>query len=150
MTSGITYCAVAGTLPDIEVLAAEARSEGFQHIDRLVTEWRDGSMRFAADGELLMVALEGSVPVAIGGITRDPFVPGALRMRRFYTRRDCRGLGIGGELQRRLVAYGRRFVGHITVHAGSEAAARFWELCGFEPAAPGSLHTHELVTRPLP
>ena len=34
MTSGITYCTVAGTLPEIEALAAEARSEGFQHIDR--------------------------------------------------------------------------------------------------------------------
>lgn len=34
MTSGITYWAVAGTLPEIEALAAEARSEGFQHVSR--------------------------------------------------------------------------------------------------------------------
>jgi hypothetical protein len=43
-------------------------------------------MRFDRPGEGLLTAYSAGVLAAIGGITIDPIVPDALRMRRFYVR----------------------------------------------------------------
>ena len=43
-------------------------------------------MRFERPGEALLAAYSEGVLAAIGGITIDPIVPDALRMRRFNVR----------------------------------------------------------------
>ena len=65
---------------------------------RLASDWASGAMRFDRPGEALLAAYSEGVLAAIGGITIDPIVPDALRMRRFYVRPAFRRTGIGGEI----------------------------------------------------
>ena len=69
-----------------DVLGAEARAEGYRHIERLADEWIAGIMRFDHEGEALIAATLGLELAGIGGLTIDPSQPGPLRMRRFYVR----------------------------------------------------------------
>src|SRR5215472_12354244 len=55
-----------------DVLRAEARAEGYRHIDRLADEWVAGTMRFDRDGEALIAASLDRQLAGIGGITIDP------------------------------------------------------------------------------
>ena len=134
-------------LPDqITGLAREARQEGHFHITRLVDEWSAGDVRFARDGERLLGAFVGEALVGIGGMTVEPAIPAALRMRRFYVRPDMRGRGVGHMLALALLEHARRFCSVVTVHAGNDGAAKFWESLGFQSARQdGSSHILELL-----
>jgi len=79
----------------------------------------------------------------IGGLTADPVVAGAFRMRRFYTRVAFRRSGTGRALAQALLERAPRTATFVTVNAagGSE---RFWEALGFAPD-PKQGHTHLLV-----
>jgi GNAT superfamily N-acetyltransferase len=83
---------------DFDTIRAEARAEGYRFLDRLAKDWASGAMRFDRPGEALLTAYSGGVLAAIGGITIDPIVPDALRMRRFYVRPAFRRTGIGREI----------------------------------------------------
>jgi hypothetical protein len=71
---------------DFKAMRREARAEGHQVLDRLASDWVSGAMRFDPPGEALLAAYSDDVLAAIGGITIDPIVPDALRVRRFYLR----------------------------------------------------------------
>jgi hypothetical protein len=76
---------VTGDLPaGFETLRAEALAEGFRQVERLAAEWAWRTTRFDREGEALLAARLNGVLVGIGGLTIEPVVPGALRMRRFY------------------------------------------------------------------
>jgi hypothetical protein len=64
-------------------LRAEAAAEGWSHIERLVDDWNSRTMRFGRDGEVLLAAFVDDMLIGVGGLTNDPHVPNALRMRRF-------------------------------------------------------------------
>ena len=91
--------AVVDKLPaDFETTRAEARAERYAFLERLANDWASGAMLFDRPGEALLAAYSEGVLAAIGGITIDPIVPDALRMRRFYVRPAFRRTGIGGEI----------------------------------------------------
>lgn len=122
-----------GSLPhDMHVLAARASSEGYRFVDRLIGEWSDGSNRFERHGECLLAAYAGPQLVGIGGITVEPAIAGAFRMRRFYIDPAMRGRGIGRALAGELLDRARSITGLVTVHAGSPEAVAFWEFLGFQ------------------
>jgi GNAT superfamily N-acetyltransferase len=122
-------------------LRAEALAEGFRQVERLAADWEAGGTRFDRDGEALLAARLNGVLVGIGGLTIEPVVPGALRMRRFYVRPAFRRIGVGRQLVTALVAGadGERL---ITVNA-APASIAFWEKLGFNPD-PRDGHTHIL------
>lgn len=125
---------IVGELPsDLDGLRLEARQEGFGFVERLVREWEAGQNRFERVGEALMIAYANSVVAGIGGITVDPVIPDALRMRRFYIRKSFRRRGLArllaDELLKSVEGLGRM----VTVHAGTPDAPAFWEAMGFEP-----------------
>jgi GNAT superfamily N-acetyltransferase len=124
---------VIDTLPDgFEVLRAEARSEGYRMLDTLSAEWASGATRFDHPGEALFAAHAGDILAGIGGLTVEPAITGALRMRRFYVRAACRRCGAGLMLANALLDLSRRNGRTVTANAaaGSEA---FWEALGFTP-----------------
>ena len=57
----------------IEELRAEAFTEGFDFIERLIKEWSSGENRFDRQGEILCGYLDHGRVVAVGGLNRDPF-----------------------------------------------------------------------------
>lgn len=116
----------------------EANAEGFRFVKRLRDEW-EANERFNQDGEALLAVYVGQTLAAIGGITRDPVVADALRMRRFYVRRAFRGQGIGRQLAEALLDRRTRTV---MVNAG-RGSSSFWEAIGFVPEMCDG-HTHIL------
>ncbi len=137
-----------GALPaGLGALRTEALADGFRALERLVTEWEEGTLRFDRPGEALMMARGDGRCVGIGGITIDPDYPEAMRMRRFYVARNWRRRGISRALCSTLV--GMQRPGRLlTVNAGTAEAAVFWEAVGFsrDGARPG--HSH--VSRSAP
>jgi GNAT superfamily N-acetyltransferase len=123
-----------------EVLRAEARAEGYRHIDRLAIEWRTGVMRFDREGEALLAALLDADLAGVGGLTIDPTHPSALRMRRFYVRKSFRRNGIGRAIAENLLAPAHASGLLVTVNAGG-GSEPFWESLGFV-SDPRNGHTH--------
>ncbi|HXO01113.1 MAG TPA: GNAT family N-acetyltransferase [Stellaceae bacterium] len=115
-----------------EKLRAEARGNGHRMLDTLAAEWSSGVARFDRPGEVLYAAYADNVLAGVGGLTLEPAIPGALRMRRFYVRIAHRRGGVGYLLAEQLLEGARRTCLPVTANAaaGSEA---FWEALGFVP-----------------
>lgn len=131
-----------------EFLRAEAMSEGYRFLDRLAGDWEAGAMRFRTEGKALLAAyvgrgLAGRGLGGIGGLTRDPFVPGCLRMRRFYVREIFRRSGVARKLATALLVRPGRIGRPVTVNAAFGIEA-FWEALGFV-ADPRDGHSHILA-----
>jgi GNAT superfamily N-acetyltransferase len=93
-----TEVVTAGLPAGFDELRAEAITEGFRQIERLATDWEGHRTRFHRAGEaLLTVRVDGTLG-GIGGLTVEPVVPNALRMRRFYVRPAFRRGGVGRRL----------------------------------------------------
>jgi GNAT superfamily N-acetyltransferase len=142
MNSEIHLAPILDDLPlGFDLLRAEAACEGYRFLERLVTEWMSRRECFAREGEALLAAYVRSELVGIGGMTIEPAVRGALRMRRFYVRASFRRLGIGRQLALSLLERSRPLRCPVTVNAGTADASAFWEALGFMPD-PCNGHTH--------
>jgi GNAT superfamily N-acetyltransferase len=127
---------------DFDTIRAEARAEGRAFLDRLATDWAAGLIRFDRDGEALLAAYSDSVLAGVGGITVDPVVPEALRMRRFYVRSAFRRTGIGREIAHALLERAFRTSRVVTLNAAVDSVP-FWESIGFVPQVrDGHTHVH--------
>lgn len=127
----IDRCLPASSFPgDFDDLRRDAVSEGYRFVERLHEEWRTGAMRFDGRGETLLIATVDGVGAGLGGLTADPSVSGALRLRRFYVRPQFRGAGLGRQLAIRLLDHARRHTSDVTVNAGTAEAGLFWEKIG--------------------
>lgn len=128
---GIRLEPVIGELPPgFEALRRESQAEGYRHLDRLAADWASGAIRFNGDDEVLLTAWVGGDLAAVGGLTLDPVLPDALRMRRFYVGKRFRRCGIGRQLAATLLERAAQ-AGHPgTVNAAAGSAA-FWEALGF-------------------
>jgi GNAT superfamily N-acetyltransferase len=123
---------VTGELPaGFDMLRAEALAEGFRQIERLAGEWASRMTRFDREGEALLAARLNGVLAGIGGLTIEPVVPGALRMRRFYVRPRFRRRGVGRKLATALLEGAGHSGRLITVNANPQSNA-FWESLGFK------------------
>jgi GNAT superfamily N-acetyltransferase len=128
-------------------MRAEASAEGFRHLERLARDWASGAMRFKGEGEALLAAHVQGALAAIGGLTIEPVVAGAFRMRRLYVRQSFRRQGIGGKLAVALIEPALARGAAITVNAENIDAAAFWIGLGFTPDLRNG-HTHILLRRP--
>jgi GNAT superfamily N-acetyltransferase len=136
----VRFQRVVNELPaDFDTIRAEARAEGYRFLDRLASDWASGAMRFDRPGEALLSAHSDEVLAAIGGITIDPIVPDALRMRRFYVRPAFRRTGIGGQIAQALLKRAGN-APMVTLNAAVKSVP-FWEALGFVPQARDG-HTH--------
>jgi GNAT superfamily N-acetyltransferase len=127
----------------LDALREEARTEGYRMLDRLAEDWRSGAVRFDRPGEMLLAASVDRIIAAIGGLTLDPAVPGALRMRRFYVSRKFRRSGVGRQLAVTLLQSPIRD-GRVVMVNAAAGSAPFWEALGFLPDARDG-HTHALL-----
>jgi GNAT superfamily N-acetyltransferase len=125
-----------------DTMRAEALAEGYRFLERLAADWDSGALRFTKAGEVLLAAYSDGVLAGIGGVTVDPGIPEALRMRRFYIREPFRRHGIGQQLALALLAQAVGRDGPVTVNAAA-GSAPFWEALGFIRDARAG-HTHLL------
>ena len=131
-TSGpIRLAQIVDVLPDeFDTLRMEARAEGYRFVERLAEDWASKAIRFDHDGEALLAAYVDNELAAIGGLTIDPAIPAALRMRRFYVRERYRRSGVGRRLATALLKHASQAGRPVTVNAG-QGSASFWEALGF-------------------
>ena len=113
-------------------MRSEAIAEGYRFVERLAVDWDTGKLRFTEPGEVLLAAYSDGVLAGIGGLTVDPALPQALRMRRFYTRPAFRRQGVGQRLAAALLKEGVGRGCPLTVNA-APGSAPFWESLGFVP-----------------
>jgi GNAT superfamily N-acetyltransferase len=132
--------------PGIEELRAEAFTEGFDFIERLIKEWSSGENRFDAPGEILCGYLDQGRVVAVGGLNRDPFValPDIGRIRRVYARPGWRHQGVGRSLVTVLIEHARQNFRCVRLRADNPNAARLYESIGFLPCSNANA-THTLT-----
>jgi GNAT superfamily N-acetyltransferase len=122
---------VVDALPaGFEALRAEANAGGFGMLDTLAADWSSGAMRFDQPGELLLAAYIDDALAGIGGLTQEPAIPGALRMRRFYIALTYRRAGIGRALADALLRQTPARTITCNAAPGSES---FWQALGFVP-----------------
>ena len=129
-----------------EALRAEARAEGYLFVERLAADWVSAAMRFDRAGEALLAMRLNGVLAGVGGLTIEPVVPDALRMRRFYVRPPYRRSGIGRELAAVLLERAASSTGLVTVNA-SPVSAAFWESLGFRRTLATDIHIPDISTR---
>lgn len=120
---------VTGALPrGLDAMRVEASGENHSMLDTLAGEWESGKTRFDRPGEALYAAYVDGELAGIGGITLEPAIPGALRMRRFYVYRRFRRAGVGRALALALLESRDGHMVTCNAAAGSES---FWEALGF-------------------
>jgi GNAT superfamily N-acetyltransferase len=117
--------------PGFELLRHAADGEAYNMLAVLAKEWADGTNRFDKPGEALAVATAGPLLAGIGAMNQDPYVEGALRMRRFYVSPKFRRHGVGRALAKALLDRPEVEGKMITLNAPQVEAARFWEALGF-------------------
>ena len=120
---------VIGALPfGLDAMREEARAENHRMLDTLAADWESGKTRFDRPGELLYAVFVDDELAGIGGLTLEPALPGALRMRRFYVARRFRRHGVGRELALALL-HGRN--GRLVTANAAAGSEPFWEALGF-------------------
>ena len=124
-----------------DALRADALAEGYRFVERLAADWTSRAIRFDREGEALLAAHVNGVLAGIGGLTIEPVLPGAVRMRRFYVRPAFRRSGVGLQLATALLA--RVIAGRLITVNAAPASFPFWESIGFTPDARDG-HTHIL------
>jgi len=123
---------IAETLPaDVQVLRNATRKEGHRFIDRLCDDWLSGKNTFSKDHEILLLAYNGNSIAGVGGLTHDPVVPNALRMRRFYVLPQFRRMGLAKQIVDYLLERAVNSEMTVTENAGTKDAPAFWEAIGF-------------------
>ena len=131
----------------LDALRTEARAEGYLFIERLVADWEGRRIRFDRKGEVLLAAHVKGVLAGIGGLTVEPVLPDALRMRRFYIRPSYRRCGVGRKLAIALLEQARSSSRLVTVNA-APASFPFWEAVGFAPhMRDGHTHLQQLAAK---
>lgn len=128
-------------------MAAKADDEGYDLIERLISDWIDGSNRFDRPGEVLFEGRLATRLVAIGGLNVDPYTddPSVGRVRHVYVAPEARGQGLGTELIERIISHARRGFARLRLRAGVSGVGPFYERLGFVPTdEPDATHTLSL------
>jgi predicted acetyltransferase len=118
------------TLPiDFPELEADATVDGHRHVARLAAEFTLNRAMFHA---IYTCRVNGEL-AGIGAITDEPAMTShsMWRMRRLYVHRQFRRREVARTIANILLLEAENKVSIVTVHAGNDGAAKFWEAIGF-------------------
>jgi GNAT superfamily N-acetyltransferase len=129
-------------------ILSESQSEGYNMVNRLLTDFRVGRNRFDAPGEVLFAYLFGDNIVAVAGLNQEPdkSILRTGRIRRLYVLPKFRGKGLARGLVERIMLSAESYFEKITVNVGKLDAGELYEHLGFTPVKyPGITHVKELT-----
>ncbi|MDX1414920.1 MAG: GNAT family N-acetyltransferase [Candidatus Promineifilaceae bacterium] len=118
---------------DIEPLLEESHAQGMAFVEWLVDEYISGKNRYDQPGEGLFASYSGSQMIAVGGLSRDPYLPDlhAGRVRRVYVRSSWRRKGIGKLLVQRIIDEARLHYDLVTLRTYDARGDKFYRSLGF-------------------
>jgi GNAT superfamily N-acetyltransferase len=137
----VSLARVSHRLPfAFDALMKDAEADGHRHVGRLASEIRCCPAMFHA---IFAAYIEGNL-AGLGAITDElePTTTPAWRMRRLYVHRQYRRRGAARAIALALMQEAAGKVRMVTVNAGNDHAARFWEQMGFYQVE-GKKWTHE-------
>jgi predicted acetyltransferase len=135
---------ITDTLPiGFAELVADAKADGHDHLNRLAAEFAQSPAIFHA---IFACHLDGRL-AGMGAITDEPALTSqpTWRMRRLYVHRKFRRRNVARTIANALLQEAVWNVFTVTVHAGNDGAAGFWEAIGFHPVADRAW-SHETTT----
>ena len=127
-------------------LEADAKADGHRHLTRLAAELNESPNIFHA----MFSCYVGSQLAGIGGVTDEPAPTSTptWRMRRLYVHRAFRRRNIARIIVTALLLETDGNADDVTVHAGNDGAAKFWEEIGFQPVV-GRAWSHQATVPDL-
>lgn len=129
----------------------ESQAEGYNMVNRLLSDFGSAFNRFDAPGEALYAHFSGQVVVAVAGLNREANLsyPRSGRVRRLYVLPSCRGNGKARTLIEELARHALGHFDSITVNVGKLDARGFYEHLGFVPVQhDGITHISMLGCKP--
>jgi GNAT superfamily N-acetyltransferase len=141
----LTITRIAHQLPTgFDALRVDAEADGHRHMTRFAQEFEASPALFHA----VFVGLIDGQLAGLGAITDEPTLPSqpVWRMRRVYVHRAFRRRDVARAIALALLQEAQGRVTTLTVHAGTDEAARFWEAMGFRPTI-GTAWSHEFLTK---
>jgi GNAT superfamily N-acetyltransferase len=141
----IARCA-PGVPMGFETLAAFARAEGYDFLNRLQMRWRDNAYLEDEDACVLAAYADG-VLAAIGAQTFDEYDPSPAhrRLRHFYVSPQQRRAGVGRTLAGALIHEALDLAPVLHLRATHDASTAFWDAMGFERVADRKDRTHRMT-----
>ena len=131
--------------PDhLDLLAEEARSQGYRMLDRLQQEWREGTNRFDREGECVLITVWEDRIVGVCGLNRDPYCvqKDGGRVRRLYVASEVRRRGVGRLLVEAIQQRCPGVFQQLRLRTNSSAASAFYQALGFRPVEDEPDCTH--------
>jgi GNAT superfamily N-acetyltransferase len=130
-----SFCIIPLSVHHIEMdgLRTEAAGDGFQFVERLVSEWQSGANKFDQPGEALLAAQSEGDVVGLCGLNRDPYsqLSRVGRIRHLYVRKSFRRLGVGTALVNQLLGLAVANFDVVRLRTDTQSAARFYLSLGF-------------------
>ncbi|MBN69603.1 MAG: GNAT family N-acetyltransferase [Gimesia sp.] len=131
--------------PDqLDLLAEEARRQGYRMLDRLQQEWREGINRFDREGECVLIAVGEDRIVDVCGLNRDPYcsLKDIGRVRRLYVASGVRRRGVGRLLVEAIQQRCPGVFQQLRLRTDSSATSAFYQALGFRPVKDEPDCTH--------
>lgn len=129
---------------EIRPLVVESISQGFTFVDRLVTEFENGTNRFDKPGEALFGLYQQQQLIGVGGLNRDPYLGDdkAGRVRHLYVLADFRRQGVGRRLLSHIVKEATAHYAYLTLRTFNPDADRLYRALGFQTEPRSDQATH--------
>jgi GNAT superfamily N-acetyltransferase len=131
----------------LKPLVEESREQGFGFLDRLVSEYVNGTNQFEKPGEALFSAYCDQQLIGIGGLNRDPYLEeGDIgRVRHLYVLSTWRNQGVGKRLVQSIIAEAKGLFRLLTLRTFSAQADCFYRAIGFQTKLEMNSATHHLT-----
>jgi GNAT superfamily N-acetyltransferase len=136
-------------IKDLVPLVEESYQQGHEFLDRLISEYADGTNQFKKPGEGLFGVYFDQQLVAIGGLNRDPYLsePDIGRVRHLYVLSAWRKQGIGKQLVQAIIAAAKGRFRLLTLRTFSADADGFYRAIGFQTKPEIDGATHHLILK---
>ncbi|EJQ94312.1 hypothetical protein IGW_02032 [Bacillus cereus ISP3191] len=118
---------------EFKYLVQESKEEGFKFLKKLINEYENELNTFNKSGECLYGIFQGEKLIGIGGLNADPYTENNKigRLRRFYTAKDYRRIGLGKLLLNKLLSHAEKYFKVVVLHTDTKQGDVFYTANGF-------------------